>query len=90
MPVDGVARGKLFLEIAQGADGGDEERSGGSKLIIGQVGVVKVFGEAMDIDAKEDGFLVEVNISGCIIQGTYLIRINVLAIVAVFHGVLIA
>ena len=35
IPIDGVTRGKLLLEIAKGTDSGDEERPGGCELIIG-------------------------------------------------------
>ena len=89
VPVNGVWRGELLLEITKGADGGYQERSGRLVLFKGQLGVVEVLGEAMEIDAEEDGFLIEINIAGIFVEGQYLIRLYKLAIVAMLDGVLV-
>ena len=68
VPVDGIARGKLLFEIAEGTNGGDEKRSGGSELVIGQLGVVEVFGETIYVYTEKNGFLIEVNVASIVKQ----------------------
>jgi len=89
VPVNGVWRGELFLEITKGANGGYQERSNRLELFKCQLGVAEVLGKAMEIDAEEDGFLVEINIAGIIVKGKRPIRLYELAIVAMLDGVLV-
>jgi hypothetical protein len=90
VPVDGLSRRELLLEISKGANGRDQERADGFELFIGQFGIIHVLSETPQVHTEENGFLIEVNAASVFEEGQQFTGTDRLAIVAMLDGVLVA